>query len=124
MPNPSRGGCTISLAEKKLEENERFTCPNASCGKIFDKPLKAVDIQLGPETFYAACPHCLTKIAASDKKSQGPLVAEEPKHHRQETSSCSHHLGYLCERTAKDNVPEECLVCKDMVDCILKTMKG
>ena len=122
MPNPCRGGYAISLAEKKLEENERFTCPNASCGKVFDKPLKAVDLHLGPETFYDACPHCLSKIAPSDKKTQAPLVEKERKHH-QETSSCSHHFGYLCERTAKGNVPEECLVCKDMVDCILKTMK-
>jgi hypothetical protein len=36
---------------------------------------------------------------------------------------CHYHLGYLSERKSKEQIPEECLTCKNMVDCMLRKMK-
>ena len=41
----------------------------------------------------------------------------------QQSSSCSFHLGYLSERDAKGQIPDECMACKDIVDCMLKKMR-
>ena len=33
---------------------------------------------------------------------------------------CKKHFGYLSERSGK-NIPDECLICKAIVQCMLKT---
>jgi hypothetical protein len=39
-------------------------------------------------------------------------------------SECRYHLGYLSERTAKEQIPDDCMMCKDIVDCMLRKMKA
>ncbi len=128
-----------------------FTCPNTACGKVFTKPLKALNLQQDTEGPYDACPYCLTEITVDDE----PYINFEPETLEPETlevetleasveaepevdeaapveeqaevaeapSECSHHLGYLSERASSDNIPDECMVCKDIVTCMLKKMK-
>jgi hypothetical protein len=38
-------------------------------------------------------------------------------------SDCLHYLGYLSERSSKEQIPVECMMCKDIVTCMLKKMK-
>ncbi|MFB3889249.1 MAG: hypothetical protein ACE14S_07135 [Candidatus Bathyarchaeia archaeon] len=33
---------------------------------------------------------------------------------------CRKHFGYLSERSAKDGIPDECMTCKAIVQCMLK----
>ncbi|HVO85617.1 MAG TPA: hypothetical protein VMT06_00675 [Candidatus Eisenbacteria bacterium] len=40
------------------------------------------------------------------------------------TLTCSHHLGYLSERTKKESIPEECIMCDNIVKCMLKAVTG
>jgi hypothetical protein len=42
----------------------------------------------------------------------------------QQSSSCGFHLGYLSERDPKGQIPDECMTCKDIVECMLKKMRG
>jgi hypothetical protein len=108
------GGYTITLVEEDPEKNSSFSCPNISCGKIFTKPLKAVNLQFGPDAFYDACPYCLTKISPNDRTAVVPV---------EESRSCQHYLGYLCEREKKTDIPDECMICKDIVACMLSSLK-
>jgi hypothetical protein len=111
---------TIHKAEEETKIRRGYTCRNAACGKVFTKPLRAVDLQLGSKEFYDACPYCLTEITADDEKIEEPSLEEaEPP---EKPSSCPHYLGYLHERSTKD-VPDECMVCKDLLSCMLKNMK-
>jgi uncharacterized Fe-S cluster-containing protein len=110
----------ISQANEETKIRRNYTCPNAACGKVFTKPLRALNLQLGPKEFYDACPYCLTEITADDEKTEEPLLEEvKPP---EKSSSCSHYVGYLSERSTKD-VPDECMVCKDLLPCMLKNMK-
>ncbi len=79
-----------------------------------------------------ACPYCLTKIGepetespATDLASKVAQIQEKIKQAEanQKPQVCHHHLGYLSERSSKEQVPEECLTCKNMVDCMLSKMK-
>ena len=116
-----RGGLIISQTEEETKKGSRFICPNASCGKVFTKPLKALNLQLGPEEPYDVCPYCLAKITAKNEKTEEPSLEEvEPL---EKPSSCPFYLGFLCERSAKANIPDECMVCKDIIPCLLKNMK-
>jgi hypothetical protein len=39
-------------------------------------------------------------------------------------SECTHYLGYLSEKSSKEQIPDECMMCKDIVTCMLKKMKA
>jgi len=54
-----------------------------------------------------------------------PLEEEEPtvKPPQKEVkapSGCTHNFGYLANRPKNDPIPQECLTCSKIVDCMLK----
>ncbi len=110
----------VSLDQQKPAQDELITCPNESCKKAFTKPLKALNLQASSEV-YDACPHCLTKVSSTDKKTASH---NEVNLEILETKSlCFHYLGYLCDRPEKDKLPDECIICKNVVTCMLKGLK-
>ena len=50
---------------------------------------------------------------ANEGKSQTPQNSKTP-------DKCRFYLGYLHNRPKSENIPEECLQCDQMVNCILK----
>jgi hypothetical protein len=62
------------------------------CKKTFNEP-KIVQ--------YCACPHCLNKIE------------EEAK------TGCQHWFGFLSQKDNKDTVPQECVECDKVLECML-----
>jgi hypothetical protein len=89
---------------------------------------------------YNACPYCLTKIVAEGGSpvAGAKLVSEEREignkdetvrpvgdemADREPKAGCEHYLGYLSDRSTKEKIPEECIVCDDVVKCMLKTVK-
>lgn len=88
---------------------------------------------------YDACPYCLTEIVVGEPHIEAEPVLEtrakidkEPeiqpaRQDKPEASPkghCSYHFGYLSERTGKECIPEECIVCEEIVKCMLKSVKG
>ena len=129
----------MSQIEAKNKKSSTFTCPNASCGKVFTKPLRALNLQQDTAEPYDACPYCLTEINLYEKApvtfdepetlepEEAETEVEEPKHVEEKLETpekCLHHLGYLSERSSKEQIPDECMMCKDIVTCMLKKMKG
>ena len=117
------------------EKNPPFTCPNPSCKTTFRIPLKTLNLQDDPTEPYNACPICLTKL--DDAKIETPQLNTKKEYEKQKNlqldnacnkaskpSSCNFHLGYLSERGQKDGIPDDCLVCKSIVDCMLKRVHG
>ena len=50
---------------------------------------------------------------------------EEEKAVPQPTKTlCTHHFGYLSERSSKEKIPEECMACPEIVNCMLKAVKN
>ena len=49
---------------------------------------------------------------ANETKSQTPQNSKTPDH-------CRFYLGYLYNRPKSENIPEECLQCDQMINCIL-----
>jgi hypothetical protein len=113
------------MGEKKI-----FICPNTACNRSFRAPIKTLNLQETPSEPYYACPFCLTKIETPELQNQERLSKEtQPiklveEKHKDDTkpAACGHHLGYLSERVQKE-IPDGCLVCKDIVACMLKRMR-
>ncbi len=125
-----------------IKKSSGFTCPNPSCGKVFAKPLKAVNLQSQTPQQYEACPYCLTEIPADEKpavagdglkkkkrkthekKAKPQVIEEKPVETPESPTECQHHFGYLGERSSKEKIPDECMMCKDIVQCMLKNLTG
>jgi hypothetical protein len=110
-----------------------FNCPNEDCGHVFRHPLIALQIQKGEETEFYACPRCLSKIAVGqdpvlpdlnglEDGVTGESESEQVLPH-EASSGCHHYLGYLGERDSRAVIPEECMICKDLMDCMHRKVK-
>ena len=105
-------------------------------------------MQQDSEEPYDACPYCLTEIILEDESSVAydePEETLEPEEISESeeaeteveeavdvgeqvetpeaSSECAHYLGYLSEKSSKEQIPDECMTCKDIVTCMLKKMK-
>jgi len=105
------------------------TCPNPSCGKVFDKPLKTLNLQDSTEP-YEACPYCLTRITDFQVEISKPETRDESRSSKEKSSknkekpsTCQYHLGYLSEREDKQQIPDECIVCRFLLECMLQKMQ-
>ena len=108
-----------------------------------------MNLQQDSEEPYDACPYCLTEIILEDESSvtydepeetlepEETSESEEAKTEVEEVvdveeqvetpeapSECAHYLGYLSEKSSKEQIPDECMMCKDIVTCMLKKMKA
>jgi hypothetical protein len=120
-----------------MGEKKKGTCLNPSCKRTFSTPLKTLNLQENPTEPYYACPFCLTKIEEATLISQEHLsdeigqnnqaieALEKPKSAKnsEKPLACKYHLGYLSERGQKEKIPDDCLLCKNIVDCMLKRMR-
>lgn len=101
-------------------------CPNPKCGKTFEDPLLLNDLSKTPTESYYVCPHCiakLDKISTQEKEPQRhiPIPVEPPrKLEETDSSSCAHHFGYLNTHAKDASLPDECLTCSKLLQCMLK----
>jgi len=80
------------MAPMTTTPSEQHYCSNPTCKKAFDKPIL---IQ------YYACPHCQTKIEEEQK------------------TGCQYWFGYLNEKHNNEQIPQECIECEKVVECML-----
>jgi hypothetical protein len=48
------------------------------------------------------------------------LPAEKPTINEEIASACHYHLGFLSEQKHKEQIPDECMVCKDIIECMFR----
>ena len=111
-------------------KKESLTCPNNACGKVFDKPLKAINLQKSSKEPYNACPYCLTEIAITKNEIidepteeaaiKSPLSEEKLSQDQPQLPSCPHYFGYMNEKEHKKQMPDECLLCPQIMPCMAK----
>lgn len=125
------GGLPISKLEEAPRRSSVYTCPNSSCGRVFAKPIKVLNLQQPSQAPYDACPFCFTEIsidaevqvtfdAPKDTVVEEEIPAAEHVEASIKPAGCSYYLGYLSDRSSKDKIPDECMMCKSIVECMLK----
>lgn len=132
-------GLTITQRKESTTDHQDFACSNSSCGRFFTNPLKAVNLCSKKPEPYLACPYCLTEVKPAEASSTiqaGP--GQESKEIVEETASyvedkmaesvpkaqCAHHFGYLSERSTKERIPEECMICENVLNCMSRKAKS
>lgn len=78
----------------KLERDDGGKNHCRKCKKTFSEP-KLIQ--------YYACPHCLNKIEEEEEAKTG----------------CQHWYGFLSQKDNKDSVPQECVECDKVLECML-----
>jgi hypothetical protein len=92
---------------------------------------------------YDACPYCLTQAipmgvsVAVEKEPQLEVDKMAPKVEAlsptddvrakvspKKVQGCSRHFGYLSERSPKEKIPDNCMTCENIVQCMLKAVTG
>jgi len=122
-------------------ENQSFTCSNPKCAKVFTNPLTVQDLSSKNKASYSACPHCLTEIATEkepeiEEEEQAQTIKSvrirqtieqlkeiEPAQQPPAKEKCPHHYGYLKTRSKNENIPEECMTCEKLLECMLRGSK-
>jgi hypothetical protein len=111
-------------------QNNSLTCPNPSCGRVFTNPVKVENLGSKGEKVYDACPYCLTEITLKKDSEPNKKSEQQIKAHPTEKASkpsakvegCPHFFGYLSKRSAKEKIPEGCLTCGKIVECMLQSV--
>jgi len=112
-----------------IETHENSKCN--TCGEEFEQPLYTV-ISSGYITEeYYACPRCLSKVGGVERRKtveaeetdeeddqSGETEVEIKMEKMEETVACPHYLGYLKKRQKNAPIPEGCLTCDKMIDCM------
>jgi hypothetical protein len=128
----------VTKRKGSAEEGRVFTCSNPVCGRTFFVPMKLVDLRVNDPEPCLACPHCLGQIASDlgprfddsatnvtvenvESKPEQPRELE--RHVEGPIAKCAHHLGFLSERSSKEEISEECMVCEKIVRCMLKSVR-
>jgi DNA-directed RNA polymerase subunit RPC12/RpoP len=109
-----------------LRENfSHFKCDR--CGEEFRKPLLATVSSAYSAQRYFACPRCLTKMeivkeTKTEEKREEPTSIREkakPKEMpKPDDVKCNHFLGYLRRRPKDTAIPDDCLTCEKMIECL------
>jgi len=125
-----------SLSSLKLEvggsvvSSVRAGSVCSACGEEFDAPLLAMVFSDYLVEEYYACPKCLSKVRSVERREEQVEVDEAEE--EEEAGSlgmsveepagaaggCGHHLGFLKSRPKNTPIPEECLTCSKMIECM------
>jgi hypothetical protein len=115
---------TIELTQPS---QKTVQCPNKECAKTFNKPLMATMKSENGEKRYYACPYCLTEIKLGKERKTGKTKNILPDRKskkdikmKNKKEGCLYYLGYLKERPRNTPIPDECLSCREMVQCLLQ----
>ena len=112
-------------------ESGVIICPNPKCHGKIEEPILLNALTTAAEQQYYACPHCFVKLDV-DAENVEPLSEEgkekeieklpvkPPETGAKGSSACSRHFGYLANRPKNAPIPQECLICSKIVNCMLK----
>jgi hypothetical protein len=111
--------CPYCLTEITVEEESALNFEEPET--MEPKPLEPETFEpepFEPETFETeeASVETEPEVEEAEPVEEKPSVSEA-------SSECAHYLGYLSEKSSKDQIPDECMMCKDIVTCMLKKMK-
>jgi DNA-directed RNA polymerase subunit RPC12/RpoP len=112
--------------DSRLHEDAQSGFKCDECGERFHKPLLATVTSNKSVQRYYACPQCLTEVRQERKQkseiSQQPFTVKEVAKvavKLQESVKCNHFFGYLKKREKNSSIPEDCLVCEKMIECMI-----
>ncbi|MEM3703942.1 MAG: hypothetical protein QXX79_05965 [Candidatus Bathyarchaeia archaeon] len=97
------------------------------CGENFEKPILATVVSGGSSRTYYACPRCLIKVGdakhtkherSGEEAKASTVVVRKSRKSDSDEAKCEHFFGYLKKRPKITPIPDECLTCSKIVECL------
>lgn len=120
----------ISMRHPK--NSESISCFCEACGRGFENPIRLTNLSATPMQTYNACPFCFSRLdenvvteeldnlKMSTLKDSNTALGKNQKNIKSpEPTKCPHYFGYLKKRPKNTPVPEACLTCEKMIQCVL-----
>ncbi len=112
---------TLHKEDRSFKRNSiDFVCNE--CGGTFEKPILATVSCDGQVQEYYACPCCMTRI---NNERKNITISEEdvkkPSAKFENNVECKHFFGYLKTRPKEAPIPDECLTCGRMIECLFSS---
>jgi hypothetical protein len=99
---------------------EYYACPRC-LSKVhgFERRKKAIPIEEDePEEELEQVEEVEEAEEIAESEPEPEPVKFEVKSKAEEAATCAHGLGYLKRRPKNTPIPEECLICNKMIDCM------
>lgn len=122
------GGVVLVMGESP------HVCGYERCGRAFDTPVWLTDLSRKPQETYYACPYCFSKMDEVDGEIDDHLHGgyelpgkdaarkgvKSSTHHRdvESIADCPHSLGHLKSRGKSEGIPDGCLTCPKILQCM------
>ena len=68
-------------------------------------------------------PEIVEENTSKQTQNEQPSLNEKPIKNKEKPTGCRYHLGYLSEREQNQQIPDDCIVCKNIVECMLRKMR-
>ena len=121
----------VSIRGIKDEKNYNNNCSCEACGRDFENCIELTNLSAMPMETYDACPFCFSKLdedvvlerlddlKESTLKNQMRACENRERISSSEKVECPHHFGYLKKRPKNTPIPDTCLTCEKMIQCVL-----
>ena len=122
----------ISIQHSGNVKKEINGCFCEACGRTFENPIRLTNLSATPLQIYNACPFCFSKLdedvvleeldnlkVLSLKDSNIGFEEKQKNRKSLEPTGCPHYFGYLKKRPKNTPIPEACLTCEKMIQCVL-----
>jgi len=104
-----------------------------ACGREIENPIQLTNLSADPMQTYEACPFCFAKLnetlidkgqkeltdAAVRNLKPTPKSNQERDQKNDDNIDCPQYFGYLKKRPKNAPIPDSCLTCEKMIQCIL-----
>jgi len=114
----------MHYSENVENENSGVCCE--ACGRVFENPIQLTNLSAMPMQTYNACPFCFSRLELENlgvpaSKDGGSILEKSQKNMESDLQpECPHYLGYLRKRPKNTSIPDTCLTCKKMIQCLLQ----
>jgi hypothetical protein len=116
------------LEENKIKKIQGLLGKSAAPKKIASS-VKTAYTKIGKRLHFKGASRASNSIEAiEDVTDNSPAQEKECKAKEKVTlensSVCNHDVGYLATRDSKGSIPDACMTCKDLIECMKNEAKN
>jgi hypothetical protein len=60
----------------------------------------------------------IKKYSENTATSETEAEKEKPVQSQEKSSNCKYHFGYLSEKDRTKQIPDDCIICPEIIDCM------
>ena len=110
----------MKLIEVFTREKKNI-CSNPYCKIEILEPILINNLSTNPAKKYLGCKICFYELKKNQLKLFKSSTNKHQKNKKESPKSCNNFFGYLSKKPKDISTPTECLICRKLVDCTLKT---